>query len=424
MIPYGQKYDREFVIRSLLEEIQPDTFIPYYYKVESNQAHFWVDDFKIAEKLQDTSRKINLPNGFRLVVIARTGTPPVVMDETLKERMKNAMAKRFNPTVKSLDLSQFHADPDLLDVFCSLSRPTVMNAVLDIISKNIPDLEALNLSNNKISLLDHFKGIENKLPRLSILYLTNNRVANVISLEPFKALRLVELDLNENPLKNRYKDNAMYIEDVRKKFPKLHKLDGCDLPNVIGFDIDEPTYLPPAKASFLINPSGAEIVRQFLEQYFVIYDANDRQPLLDAYHEHAMFSLTIHYASHQSNAQRLTPYLPYNRNLLRQRDSETKTKTLKCGRLPIVSLLSELPGTQHDPQSFGVDLTLFTDKLIHLTVTGMFKERKQTGSSTHVRSFQKSLVIVPSGSGFCIRNEVRIPVVAWTSSRNLTHVFF
>jgi len=72
---------------------------------------------------------------------------------------------------------------------------------------------------------------------------------------------------------------------------------------------------------------------------------------------------------------------------------------------PIVSLLSELPNSLHDPQSFGVDLTLFTDKLIHLTVTGMFKERKQGGSNELVRSFQRTLVIVPSGGGFCIKNE-------------------
>jgi nuclear RNA export factor len=62
--------------------------------------------------------------------------------------------------------------------------------------------------------------------------------------------------------------------------------------------------LPTAKASFLCGPSGAEIVRQFLEQYFIIYDSDNRQPLLDAYHEHAMFSLTANYAQHPVNQTR------------------------------------------------------------------------------------------------------------------------
>lgn len=57
---------------------------------------------------------------------------------------------------------------------------------------------------------------------------------------------------------------------------------------------------------------------------------------------------------------RLTKYLPHSRNLMRVRDPEKRMSLLKCGRLPVVSFLSELPQTEHDPQSFAVDLTLFT----------------------------------------------------------------
>lgn len=39
-----------------------------------------------------------------------------------------------------------------------------------------------------------------------------------------------------------------------------------------------------------------------------------------------------------------------------------------------------------------------------LTVTGIFKE-KRPNNQTALRSFQRSLVIVPAGGGFCIRNE-------------------
>lgn len=41
-----------------------------------------------------------------------------------------------------------------------------------------------------------------------------------------------------------------------------------------------------------------------------------------------------------------------------------------------------------------------------LTVTGVFKERKVSGKNEFLRSFQRSLIIVPSNGGFCIRNEV------------------
>lgn len=65
------------------------------------------------------------------------------------------------------------------------------------------------------------------------------------------------------------------------------------MPPAIGFDLEDGVKLPAPKASFLCDAGGADIVRQFLEQYFIIFDSASRQPLLDAYHEQAMFSMTI-----------------------------------------------------------------------------------------------------------------------------------
>ena len=44
--------------------------------------------------------------------------------------------------------------------------------------------------------------------------------------------------------------------------------------------------------------------------------------------------------------------------------------------------------------------------MIQLTVTGVFKETKANSNSDYIRSFQRSLIIVPANNGFCIRNEV------------------
>lgn len=77
--------------------------------------------------------------------------------------------------------------------------------------------------------------------------------------------------------------------------------DGAVLPAQIGFDVADSSNAPLPKASFLCETSGADIVRQFLEQYFAIFDSDNRQPLLDAYHESAMFSLTATYHSQPSN---------------------------------------------------------------------------------------------------------------------------
>lgn len=117
-----------------------------------------------------------MPDGFKLTIHVNTGSPHVEMTSELKEKMKLVMAKRYNAMNKALDLSKFHMDPDLQDYFCGLSKPVVFLAAVQIISENIPELEALNLDDNKISVLIQVKGIERKMPNLKILRIGNNKV--------------------------------------------------------------------------------------------------------------------------------------------------------------------------------------------------------------------------------------------------------
>lgn len=145
--------------------------------MEGNAVSFFVDDFPMAESIFNSDRQITMPDGFKMIIKVRGGIPQVNVDTNLKEIMKLAMVKRYTAANKALDLTKFHSDPDLLNYYCGLSRPTIMLAVFDIISENIPDLEALNLGENKLHLLDHFKCLPTKLPNLKILHMPNNRVS-------------------------------------------------------------------------------------------------------------------------------------------------------------------------------------------------------------------------------------------------------
>lgn len=58
------------------------------------------------------------------------------------------------------------------------------------------------------------------------------------------------------------------------------------------FDVEDETRLMPSRGSFLCDVNGGNVVRTFLEQYYTIFDSDSRQPLIDAYHENAQFSLT------------------------------------------------------------------------------------------------------------------------------------
>lgn len=159
-----------------MDVVAPRSFIPHYFKTEPNAISFYTDDIKMAEDLLNADRTISMPDGFKMIIKVRNNIPQVQIDDNLKYKMKMAMSKRYNSMTKALDLTKFHSDEDLREIFCGLFRPTIMLAAVEIISENTPDLEALNLADNKIHLLDHLKCLAIKLPSLKILHLDNNKV--------------------------------------------------------------------------------------------------------------------------------------------------------------------------------------------------------------------------------------------------------
>lgn len=84
-----------------------------------------------------------------------------------------------------------------------------------------------------------------------------------------------------------------------------------ELPKPILFDVaDEGNKMPPSQRMFVANAKAQEIASQFLQQYFLIFDSENRQPLLDAYVEHACFSMTMSY-THSTNKYVYTYILYY-----------------------------------------------------------------------------------------------------------------
>ncbi|XP_026470571.1 nuclear RNA export factor 1-like [Ctenocephalides felis] len=399
MIPYMINYDRDFIIKTIHSRIQPDPFHPLYFKVDQDKAIFYVDSFPIAEKILKLDRLITLPNGQKMLIKVRSGIPKLIINENLREKMIAAFARRYNPAAKALDLSSFHTDPELSDVYCCLARPKVMIEAIGIIASRVPDLTALNLDSNNISITNHMKCITAKLPNITILHLKNNKLVHTSLLEVLKKLPLMELILEGNPLKGKFRDPSVYVREVRKLFPKLVKLDEAEIPPQISFDLGEAVDLPTSKASFLCNAGAEGIIRQFLLQYFTIYDSESRQPLLDAYHENARLSVSVFFTTEKN-----TVYHKVNRNLFRCRDIDSRHRTLKESRLHVVGHLTALPKTQHDPTSFQVDLTVCTPAMMLLSVSGLFKELNGENDPP-TRCFLRVMAIVPAGSGFCIISE-------------------
>ncbi|XP_051167579.1 nuclear RNA export factor 1-like [Leptopilina boulardi] len=403
VILYGFKYPKEFVLNTLMSHLAPDTFVPIMYKITEKEAYFFVDNVNIATKLQRIDNQISTNDGFKLKIRVKPGIPTFEINDAFKERLKQAMNKRYSQETNALDLSKFHLDPELADdYFCALYKIPILITVLDIVATHIPNLEALNLDGNKLHIIDRLGVLKTKLEKLKILYIGDNKIREMSQLDAIKDLKLEELRLAGNPVCNKYKTrHSEYVSAVRKKFPKLLRLDGVELPRPILFDVvDEGVKLPPSKTIFIADPKAQEIANQFLQQYFVIFDSDNRQPLLDAYHEHACFSMTVSSAlsTNKSNA-----YFSENRNLFRINDPNRRRKLIKIGKLPVVSFITEIPRTKHDLNSFTMDLSFVIEGMMLITVTGLFRELDT--KDTALRFFNRTFVIVPEGSGYCIRNE-------------------
>uniref|UniRef100_A0A672FQU3 TAP-C domain-containing protein n=1 Tax=Salarias fasciatus TaxID=181472 RepID=A0A672FQU3_SALFA len=375
-IPHGKKYEKRWLLTAL-QNICSVSYTPVQYHVDHNRVHFYVDDSSTASALHKCSHKITDSDGYK-VSLNLSATNFLSYQ---------CMAKRFDGSQQALDLNNIRTDPDLVsqNIEVILNRKTSMEAVIKVIEENIPELTSLNLSNNRIHKLDELADLVTKVPNLKTLNLSHNELKSDRELDKIKGLKLVELWLNRNPLCDFFKDQPSYIRS-----------DGNDLPPPIGFDVETPTTIPKCKVSPIVECL-----------YYSIYDSGDRQPLLDAYHDGASLSLTTPYSTQNPSRSSLGEYHKDSRNLKRLKDSTMRFRLLKHTRLNVVAFLNELPKTQHDIASLTVDVNTYTNTLLSFTVSGVFKEVAVDGKSREsTMAFSRVFITVPAGnSGLCIVND-------------------
>uniref|UniRef100_A0A8B9VM75 Nuclear RNA export factor 1 n=1 Tax=Anas zonorhyncha TaxID=75864 RepID=A0A8B9VM75_9AVES len=348
-IPYGKKYDKTWLLSSI-QNLCSVPFTPVEFHYDHNRAQFYVEDATTASALKQVSRKITDRDNYKVVIIINSSAPPQSLQNELKpeeiEQLKLCMSKRYDGSQRALDLKSLRVDPDLVSqsIDVVLNQRSCMLVVLRIIEENIPELQSLNLSSNKLYRLDDLAELAQKAAGLKILDLSRNELKSERDLDKVKGLKLEELWLDGNPLCDAFRDQATYVSSVRERFPKLLRLDGHELPPPIAFDVEAPTTLPPCKGSYFGSDDLKALVLRFLQQYYSIYDSSDRQGLLDAYHDGACCSLSIPFG-HQNPPSALLLSPPAMR-----------FKLLKHTRLNVVAFLNELPKTQHDVNSFVVDV--------------------------------------------------------------------
>ena len=126
------------------------------------------------------------------------------------------MSKRYDGSQRALDLKGLRVDPDLVSqsIDVVLNQRSCMMVVLRIIEENIPELQSLNLSSNKLYRLDDLSELAQKAAGLKILDLSRNELKSERELDKVKGLKLEELWLDGNPLCDTFHDQSSYIRSV------------------------------------------------------------------------------------------------------------------------------------------------------------------------------------------------------------------
>ncbi|XP_063559270.1 LOW QUALITY PROTEIN: nuclear RNA export factor 2-like [Gorilla gorilla gorilla] len=283
-----------------------------------------------------------------------------------------------------------------------LNQRNYMAATLKIIERNFPELLSLNLCDNKLYHLDGLSDIIEKAPKVKTLNLSKKKLKSAWELGKVKGLKLEELWLEGNPLCSTFSDQSAYVSIIREYFPKLLRLDGQELASPIIIGIEAPEIIKPCKESYKGSETIKSLVLQFLLQYYLIYDSEDRTGLLSVYHDKACFSLTITLNPEDPEPSSLEKYFKDSRNIknikdLRECVTGLRIQLLKHTKREIVDSLSVLPRTQHDLNSYVVDLCIQTERMLVFSVNGVFKEveRESPGS---VLAFTRTFILTSVGN--------------------------
>lgn len=87
----------------------------------------------------------------------------------------------------------------------------MLQAVVRIIGDNIPDVQTIDMSANKLRNLDQLKPLVQVAFSLRALNLARNQLTRVHALDALKGLPIEEIVLHDNPVCNEFKERSSYI---------------------------------------------------------------------------------------------------------------------------------------------------------------------------------------------------------------------
>ncbi|XP_011501522.1 PREDICTED: nuclear RNA export factor 1-like [Ceratosolen solmsi marchali] len=380
LILRGGLYDKEVILKSILNAVNPADLIPVKYQIIGEDSCFIARNCDRAlDQLCKSSLIVQCLDGSPLILSITLAFASIHdLKINIQPLLLTVLRKRYNAEKKLLILDNFHKDPEIYKtVYCPLSQCKTMIHVLKLSKTALGPFEYLSLQNNELSQLTVLESTNIK--SIKYLDLRHNNILQIDELQPLKTLSITELWIDGNPLCENYSSASQYVEAVKHYCSSVYKLDGV-LVNSVG--------LPLVFKSYVKNWKKRKLVEQFIQHFFTAYDNRDRSVMRGLYHDNAWYSTTVGMASSLINKKYLEHFSQENRNLLIF--GKNNRQCLYYGQEQILNILKQMPASQHIYNSFCCDLMYSNNDLLTISVEGLFK---LCSASNQIYCFNRTFII-------------------------------
>ncbi|PAV81848.1 hypothetical protein WR25_01416 [Diploscapter pachys] len=419
----GKKYDQTWLFKQISHQIEDfKPLLPTYNG--RGDLEFFIKSSDTADAIRTISRRIvHRGSGDRIVFNVERATAPW---QKLKRNEIDAINKvvdsRYNPEIHALDLKEFAMDKYFLDqdMHMMLNKNNVMLTVIDRIDEKYGAITALNLSGNRLKILDYAAHLTSVAKFVKVLDISHNQIDSVEQLRKLHGLPVSTLFLEGNPICESVNSATQYLSIVHDVFPKCSALDGNPVQPVATLpDLDEiELHKEPILRPGYYGPRGArEMIERFVMEYFESYDGEGgavtrMRNLVAAYEEQkSQFTLAIMslkdvgYVRYKDQTSH-DIYIRQSHNILRE-DVWARYRSQRTvrGATAIAFALSKLPITKHYQESFMVDVSLVTTQLMAFTVQGLFEDGTIAKPEVNpedvptLNFFSRTFVVAPRGEG-------------------------
>lgn len=411
------RYKKSAILDAMITACEPDVILPYMYEADKEGKISFVTRCSVnaMKKLVSLGLRLQLNPEVEIVfdiVLGFLTTAEVKYSP--QYIISNVLFSRLSSSSKILDLDNFQKDEKLNSLYCPLQIPRVFEHILHMLRSRLKEQREARLAITKLSLRSnklHHPLFNDKylLPSLQVLDLRDNDLTDIAQLRHFADIKISEIWLDGNPLCNQYSTAEDYVKAVKTTFPHIALLDGVTV-------YSNKKIIPIIQPCYLANGSRTDLIKQFTEHFFTLYDQNDRIVLTGLYDDQALFSMTVGMLTSHVH-KRQTQDWALNRNLLKFVDYSKCHEYLLRGSEKIISHLQQQPRTCHDLKHMNVDLLHFEDHHFVISVQGYFGFKDSIALPMY---FSRTFVVVAKGeSEYCIANDQYYIVSAGPNAKNL-----